>query len=161
MCEKAIERNAKKKKKGSKDVLFIFSLVLSFLFLRGNRAKGILFFPLVSPVFLFGGMQPQPSFVVALGTSGTKRARAYDGATGKPIAAPSAARIKFLLAVEAARLEVRRRDGEQRREGERDFDRNRTIDLNFSNLDLLFQKQKKQQHNRTRPPAPLQTPSWE
>ena len=51
-------------------------------------------------------MQPQP-FVVARGTSGTKRARAYDAATGRPIAAPSAARIKFLLAVEAARLEVR------------------------------------------------------
>lgn len=52
-------------------------------------------------------MDPQPPFVVCHETSGTKRARAYDGATGRPIAAPSAARIKFLLAVEAARLEVR------------------------------------------------------
>lgn len=58
-------------------------------------------------------------FVVALGTSGTKRARAFDSATGKPIAAPSGARIKFLLAAEAARLEVNWGRGGRGR----DFDR--------------------------------------
>ena len=106
-----------------------------------------------------------PSFVVALGTSGIKRARAYDGATGKPIAAPSGARIKFLLAVEAARLEVRRRkkeeEGERRRRGER-LRSESTIDLDSLNLKFFPhppQKKRKQQHQQDEaagaPPDPF------